>query len=90
MNLPKRIQAVRKAKGISQEELANVIGVSRQAVSKWESGQSVPDLDKIIALSEYFELSTDLSSREKNRRQRKRKATGRRLQAGYCILGRPF
>ena len=59
MNLAERIQHLRKAKGISQEELADKIGVSRQAVSKWESEQSVPDIEKIILLSEYFETTTD-------------------------------
>ena len=44
MNIADRIQKLRKAKGISQEQLADVVGVSRQAVSKWESGQSIPDL----------------------------------------------
>ena len=58
-NLAKRIVLLRKAKGLSQEALAEVLGVSRQAVSKWESGQSLPDLDKVIVLSTYFEVSTD-------------------------------
>ncbi len=59
MNLADRILRLRKAKGISQEELADKIGVSRQAVSKWESEQSVPDIEKIILLSDYFETTTD-------------------------------
>lgn len=59
MNLAERIQTLRKAKGVSQEELANRIGVSRQAVSKWESEQSLPDIEKIILLSEYFNVTTD-------------------------------
>ena len=59
MNIADRIQNLRKAKGISQEELADKIGVSRQAVSKWESGQSTPDIEKIILLSDYFETTTD-------------------------------
>lgn len=59
MNIAHRIQQLRKSRGISQEELADRIGVSRQAVSKWESGQSVPDLEKIILLSDYFETTTD-------------------------------
>nr|WP_300789146.1 helix-turn-helix transcriptional regulator [uncultured Acetatifactor sp.] len=59
MNIADRIQQLRKSKGISQEELANSIGVSRQAVSKWESAQSVPDIEKIILLSDYFETTTD-------------------------------
>ena len=59
MTLADRIQQLRKQKGISQEELADRVGVSRQAVSKWESEQSVPDMDKIILLSDYFEVTTD-------------------------------
>lgn len=59
MNLSDRIQALRKAAGLSQEQLAEKIGVSRQAVSKWESEQSAPDLDKIILLSEHFGVTTD-------------------------------
>lgn len=59
MTLADRIQHLRKAKGISQEELADQIGVSRQAVSKWESGQTSPDLEKILLLSEFFDVTTD-------------------------------
>ena len=59
MNLADRIQHLRKVKGISQEQLADSLGVSRQAVSKWESEQSTPDVEKIILLSEYFETTTD-------------------------------
>lgn len=59
MNIADRIQNLRKSKGVSQEELADKIGVSRQAVSKWESEQSVPDLDKVIIMSNYFEVTTD-------------------------------
>ena len=44
MTLADRIQTLRKSKGISQEDLADQVGVSRQAVSKWESEQSIPDL----------------------------------------------
>lgn len=59
MNIADRIQSLRKMKGISQEILADKVGVSRQAVSKWESEQSVPDLDKVIIMSEYFGVTTD-------------------------------
>ena len=59
MNIGDRIQTLRKLKGISQEELADKIGVSRQAVSKWESEQSTPDLVKVILLSDFFETTTD-------------------------------
>lgn len=59
MNIGERIQALRKARGLSQEELAAQIGVSRQAVSKWEAGQSQPDLDKVLVLSDFFGVTTD-------------------------------
>lgn len=59
MNIADRIQTLRKSKGISQEELADKLGVSRQAVSKWESEQSIPDIDKVIILSDYFNVTTD-------------------------------
>lgn len=59
MNIADRIQCLRKSKGISQEQLADFIGVSRQAVSKWESEQSVPDIEKVILLSDFFDVTTD-------------------------------
>ena len=59
MNIADRIQNLRKLKGISQEELADKVGVSRQAVSKWESEQSFPDIDKIIIMSDFFNVTTD-------------------------------
>ena len=59
MNIADRIQNLRKTKGLSQEQLADAIGVSRHAVSKWDSEQARPDLEKIILMSEYFEVTTD-------------------------------
>lgn len=59
MNIADRIQHLRKAKGISQEELADKLGVSRQSVSKWESEQTSPDIEKIIPMSDFFEVTTD-------------------------------
>ncbi len=59
MNIADRILNLRKSKGISQEELADKMGVSRQSVSKWESEQSTPDVEKIILMSEFFEVTTD-------------------------------
>ena len=59
MNLAEKIQDLRKRNGLSQEQLAERLGISRQAVSKWESGQSVPDIDKIVLMSEFFKVSTD-------------------------------
>lgn len=54
-HLPRR----RKALGLSQEELAAKIGVSRQAVSKWETGDVVPDLNRLLALAEALDISLD-------------------------------
>lgn len=59
MILADKIIDLRKKNGLSQEELAEKMNVSRQSVSKWEGAQSVPDLNKIIALSEIFGVSTD-------------------------------
>lgn len=54
-----KLIALRKGRGWSQEELAERMNVSRQAVSKWESAQALPDIDKIVALSALFSVSTD-------------------------------
>ena len=59
INIADRIQSLRKARGMSQEQLADAVGVSRQAVSKWESEQATPDLDKVVIMSEIFEVTTD-------------------------------
>jgi len=59
MILAEKIMYLRKKNGWSQEELAGKLNVSRQSVSKWESAMSIPDLDKILLLSEIFEVSTD-------------------------------
>ncbi len=64
MILADKIMNLRKKAGWSQEELANQLNVTRQSVSKWESAQSVPDLDKIIGLSRIFEVSTDYLLKE--------------------------
>ena len=55
---------LRKKQGWSQEELAERLGVSRQAVSKWESGQTLPDMDKLLLLSEVFGVTTDYLLKE--------------------------
>jgi transcriptional regulator with XRE-family HTH domain len=57
MTLGERIQALRKSAGMSQEELGDRLGVARQSVSKWESGATVPELDKLIAMSKLFGVS---------------------------------
>lgn len=59
MILADKIIELRKKAGYSQEELAEKMGVSRQSVSKWEGALSIPDLDKILLMSEIFGVSTD-------------------------------
>ncbi|MCL2421040.1 MAG: helix-turn-helix domain-containing protein [Defluviitaleaceae bacterium] len=59
MTLAEKIQILRKQKGISQEDLAEQMNITRQAVSKWEQGESTPDVENIIRLSEILSVSTD-------------------------------
>lgn len=59
MNIGSTIYKLRTAKNLSQEELAERLDVSRQSVSKWENDASVPDLDKLVKLSEIFEVTLD-------------------------------
>lgn len=59
MNLGQRIYELRKAKNLSQGELADRLDVSRQSISKWENDSSVPELDKLIKMSDIFGVSMD-------------------------------
>ena len=59
MSIGERLYNLRKEKGLSQEDLANELGVSRQTVSKWETGESSPDFDKIIPLCNFFGITSD-------------------------------
>lgn len=59
MQLGEKLQLLRSKNGMSQEELAERLGISRQSVSKWESGQSVPDLKKLIILSDIYNVTID-------------------------------
>jgi transcriptional regulator with XRE-family HTH domain len=59
MKFQDKIQALRKEKGLSQEKLAERIGVSRQALAKWELGLTYPDIEKLILLSDIFRTSID-------------------------------
>lgn len=64
MKLAEKIILLRKQKGWSQEELAAQMDVTRQSISKWESGASVPDIDKIVLLSSIFGITTDYLLKE--------------------------
>ena len=66
MEFNEKLQELRKNKGLTQEELANDLYVSRTAISKWESGRGYPNIDSLKAISKYFSVSLDdlLSSEE--------------------------
>ncbi len=71
MNLASRIRYLREKRGVSQEHLAALMGVSLQTVAYWESEMSVPNIETIIILSEYFEVTTDyLLKGEDNNKER--------------------
>ena len=59
MELCEKLQELRKRKGLTQEELAGILYVSRTAVSKWESGRGVPNIESLKAISKYFSVSID-------------------------------
>ncbi|MDE7267605.1 MAG: helix-turn-helix domain-containing protein [Lachnospiraceae bacterium] len=59
MKFSEKLLTLRKAKDFTQEQLAEKLDVSRQSVSKWESGQATPDLEKIVELSAIFDVTTD-------------------------------
>ena len=60
MKFGENLQKLRKEKGISQEQLAEQLGVTRQSVSKWESGNSYPEMDKIVAMCNLFHCDMDV------------------------------
>lgn len=69
MTLGEKIYRLRIEKGWSQEAFGETLGVSRQSVSKWETDQSVPELDKIVAISNLFTVSTDYLLKETEERR---------------------
>ena len=64
MALSEKLYTLRRKSGLSQEQLAEQLNVSRQAISKWESGTSNPESDKLIAISQYFNVSLDYLVKE--------------------------
>lgn len=59
MKLSDNIKFIRKENNLSQEQLAEQLGVSRQAVSKWESGQSYPEMDKVLLICKLYNYNID-------------------------------
>lgn len=68
MGIAERLQELRKKAGYSQEQVAEMLGISRQAISKWESGQGNPEIDNVVKLTEIYNVSADyiLLGRENN------------------------
>lgn len=62
--LPEKLYILRKKRSLSQEQLAEQLCVSRQAISKWESGHAIPESDKLLAISNYFNVSLDYLMKE--------------------------
>lgn len=59
LNFSEKLIKLRKEKGFSQEELGNKLNVARQTVSKWELGETTPEMDKLIKMSEIFDITLD-------------------------------
>ena len=59
MSLGKRLKEVRMEKGFSQSDVAEVLNISRQSISRWENDKSYPDIDNLVELSKYYEISID-------------------------------
>lgn len=96
--LSDKIYALRRKNGLSQEQLAEKIGVSRQSISKWEGGLSTPELDKLKALSECFQISIDeltgnqisndsVDTEKDNRDQIPNKTGESKMGVTLCITG---
>ena len=85
MTLAEKIQKLRQEAGLSQEQLAEQLEVSRQAVGKWESGQSRPDMDKLIALAGRFGVSTDYLLKGETAKPAKRGWLPAALAAGLIV-----
>mgnify|MGYP000857208447 CR=1 FL=1 len=92
--LSERIYKFRRKSGLSQEQLAEKIGVSRQAISKWESGTSTPELEKLLALSDCFSITLDeLVNQEaseaplKSRENKASKVAEMKVGIGLCLIG---
>ena len=79
MILADKIIYLRKKAGWSQEELAEKTGVSRQSISKWEGALSVPDMNRILKLSELFDVSTDYLLRDEMEEEEKNPAADEKI-----------
>lgn len=86
MTLGERIVRLRNQKGLSQDALAELLGISRQSVSKWETDASVPELDKLIRLSDVFGISLDALVRGEEKEQETEEAENPGTGGGGRLL----
>ena len=98
MTLPERIRSLRKERGLSQEALAEALGVSRQAVTKWEDGSALPSTANLLALADFFSVpledfvrpaAQEETEQEKGTEatpQRSQRKTAVRIASGILIL----
>ena len=96
MKLSEKLYLLRKKNGLSQEQLAEKLDVSRQAISKWESGVSFPESEKLVAISTYFNVSVDYllkdgiessDALESTTSENRTDTKGKWIGLGFCILG---
>ena len=78
MDFGEKLKDIRKKEGMSQEQLAEKIGVSRQAITKWETGRGLPDVENMVILAEIFKMTLDELVLQEKKLQEK-KAAERRL-----------
>lgn len=86
MTIRHMISRLRVSAGLSQEQFAALFGVSRQSVQKWESGVSVPELEKLIKIAKYFDVSLDALALESDARITEELDFSKRLKPKYANL----
>lgn len=96
MTFSEKLYSLRKKSGLSQEQLAERLNVSRQAISKWESGVSVPENDKLIAIGRYFNVTIDYLLKDEvqvpeaasvEAPLQKNRSVRKYLGISFCIVG---
>ena len=84
--LADKIGKLRKLRKISQEKMAEMFSVSRQAVQKWENGTSVPDLDNLVRIAEYFDVSLDYLINGKDYQNTEEMVLTRKIEPSYSTM----
>jgi len=85
--LSDKLYQLRKKSGLSQEQLAEQLNVSRQSISKWESGVSTPESEKLIAISEYFGVTLDYLMKDVEEEPPKKESGEKPERRGRSIFG---